>query len=461
MPKAFHDTVNPILLVDDDPAVLVGMTAALSSAGFSNIVSSQDGSQVMETLSERDFEVVLLDLTMPRVSGQELIPMIREAHPELPIIVVTGVAEVSTAVECMKQGVFDYLVKAVEKSKLVATVSRAVQIRALQRENLALKAHLMDQELQNPENFKEIVTDDPQMRAALLYVESIASTAQTVLITGETGVGKELVAQAIHKASGRSGEMVAVNIAGLEESMFADTLFGHTRGAFTGADQPRKGLIEKAARGTLFLDDIGDLSGPSQVRLLRLLEAREYYPLGSDVARTTDARIVVATNKDLAEEVHKERFRKDLYYRLRMHLVHIPPLRERPEDIPLLLEVFIREAAAELGKEPPAPSRDLAELLSRYPFPGNVRELKALVFDAVSRSKGGEITAAAFKKIIGEETPQVEHGGSLAFPGGFPTLRKATEFLIQEALTRSGGNQAKAARMLGISPQALNKRLKG
>jgi DNA-binding NtrC family response regulator len=464
MSKFLPDTAFPLLIVDDDPAVLVGMTAALSSAGIGNIVTCQDGAQVMDLLSKQEFETILLDLTMPHVSGQELLPQIRDAHPEVPVIIVTGVAEVSTAVECMKQGVFDYLVKAVEKTKLVATVGRALQIRALQRENSSLRRHLVDQEFEHPEHFAEIATVDQGMRAALMYVESISATAQTVLITGETGVGKELVAHAIHRASGRTGEMVAVNIAGLEESMFADTLFGHTRGAFTGADQPRKGLIEKASKGTLFLDEIGDLGGPSQVRLLRLLEAREYYPLGSDVARTTDARIIVATNKNLSEEVREGRFRKDLYYRLRMHLVHIPPLRERPEDIPLLLEAFLNEAAHAFGREAPRPSRDLAAFLEEYAFPGNVRELKALVFDAMSRQKVGEITVEAFKQVIGagQEVPApVAQGDSLVFPAGFPTLRRAAEFLIEAALKRAGGNQGRAARLLGISPQALSKRLKG
>ncbi len=453
----------PILIVDDEPSMLTALSSALVSSGLGNVVTCQDSRKVEAMLAEREFETILLDLTMPYLSGRELLPVIRKDYPEVPIIIITGATEVAVAVECMKLGVFDYLVKAVEKSKLVATVNTAVEIRELQRENRSLGRHLKDGVLEHPEYFTEIVSGDGKMRSVLMYVESIATTAQTVLISGETGSGKELIARAIHRASGRSGEMVSVNISGLDESMFADTLFGHLKGAYTGADQVRRGLIDGAAGGTLFLDEIGELGHPSQVRLLRLLESAEYYPLGSDVPRRSDARIVVATNRNLQEETTKASFRKDLYYRLRTHHVEVPPLRERPKDIRLLVDHFIPEAARELSKEVPPVPQGLYAFLEAYSFPGNIRELKSIIFDAVSRHKQGELSLDSFEDALGkgklENRPDSQE--ILSLSGGFPTLHQATEYLVKTALQRSGGNQAKAARLLGISPQALNKRLKG
>jgi len=273
------------------------------------------------------------------------------------------------------------------------------------------------------------------------------------------------VSRAIHAASGRRGELVSVNIAGLDESMFADTLFGHTRGSYTGADQTRKGLIERAAGGTLFLDEIGDLAPGAQIRLLRLLESREYYPLGSDTVRRSDARIVGATNRDLQKDVDEGRFRRDLYYRLRTHHVTIPPLRDRPQDIPLLLERFVREAAEEFGKSPPSLPPVLADALARYAFPGNVRELRSMVFDAVGRHRAGDLPLDAFAPAVTDggagSCVRDPTGDSVAQPAnaGFPTLREAARDLIRRALEESGGNQAKAARLLGITPQALSRRL--
>jgi two-component system nitrogen regulation response regulator GlnG len=453
---------NPILIVDDEYYILLNLSSALKSHGITNIITCQDGRQVMGIFAGQEVDVLLLDLTMPHVSGLQLLPRIREEHPEVPVIVITGASEVSMAVECMKLGVFDYLVKSVEDSKLLATVSRAIEIRELRRENVSLRDHLVEQSIEHPEALAGLVFRDPRLRAVLMYTESIARSSQTVLITGETGVGKELVARAIHKLSGRSGEFVAVNVAGLDDTMFSDTLFGHLKGAYTGAGQDRKGLIATAAGGTLFLDEIGDLSPKSQIGLLRLLETREYYPLGSDLARRTDARMVVATNQDLRKAIAEGRFRRDLYYRLQTHHVEVPPLRERPDDLPPLIEHFLREACAEYEKPTPVVPAKLLGLLRGYAFPGNIRELRSLVFDAVSRQRGDELPLEAIQQLIGAETTATAAEAD-APPVGigkdFPTLRQATAFLISEALRRSAGNQAKAARLLGISPPALSRRL--
>ncbi|HET6485875.1 MAG TPA: sigma-54 dependent transcriptional regulator, partial [Spirochaetia bacterium] len=307
---------RPVLIVDDDRAVLLNVRMALESGAIGNLTTCDDSREVLTILSRQEIDLLLLDLNMPHRSGTDLLPEIREQYPDLPVIIVTGSTEVGLAVDCMKLGVFDYLVKPIERSKLLATVGRALEIRELRRENTSLKSRLIDGKLDHPEAFGPIVFRDEKMRSVLMYVESIAESRQTVLITGETGVGKELIATAIHALSGRKGPLVTVNVAGYDESMFSDALFGHLRGAYTGADKDRSGLIERSEGGTLFLDEIGDLKPESQVKLLRLLESREYYPLGSDAPRRTDARIVVATNRDLQRSVDDGAFRKDLYFRL-------------------------------------------------------------------------------------------------------------------------------------------------
>ncbi|UCF95895.1 MAG: sigma-54-dependent Fis family transcriptional regulator [Spirochaetaceae bacterium] len=453
---------NPVLIVDDEYYILLNLSGILKSTGINNIITCQDGREVMNIFSRTELDVVLLDLTMHHVSGQELLQQIREQYPQVPVVIITGTSDVSTAVSCMKLGVFDYLVKTIEESKLIATVSRAIETQELRRENITLRNHLVRQDLEHSEDFAEIVFQDERMKAVLLYVESIAKGNQTVLITGETGVGKELVARAIHAISARQGEFVAVNVAGLDDTMLSDTLFGHAKGAFTGASQDRKGLIGTAAGGTLFLDEIGDLEPKSQVKLLRLLETREYYPLGSDLAKRTDARIIVATNQDIRKAVLDGGFRRDLYYRLQTHHIHVPPLRDRPDDLNILIEHYLQQACQEYGKSLPEVPRGLYALLRRYRFPGNVRELRSMIFDAVSRHKTGELSLHSFEQALGTSVPvapQSEDENFLAIGDRFPTLKQATDFLIEEALCRSGGNQAKAAKLLGISPPALSRRL--
>jgi DNA-binding NtrC family response regulator len=304
------------------------------------------------------------------------------------------------------------------------------------------------------------------MRAIFQYVEVIAATHQPVLITGETGTGKELFAKAVHSISGKKGEFVAVNVAGLDDTMFSDTLFGHKKGAYTGAEEAREGLIAYAAGGTLFLDEIGDTNESSQVKLLRLLQEQKYYPLGSDVPKKSDVRIVVATNQDLQKLITEGRFRKDLYYRLRAHQIHIPPLRGRIEDIPVLLDYYLEEAAESMKKKKPTPPQELLTLMSTYHFPGNIRELQAMVYDAVARHKGGVLSMESFRDIIGQERQgaaaqarAAEDTSSYGTRENFPTLRDAESALIDKAMKFANGNQGIAASLLGITRQALNKRL--
>ncbi|MDM8518384.1 sigma 54-interacting transcriptional regulator, partial [Desulfobacterales bacterium HSG16] len=317
-----------------------------------------------------------------------------------------------------------------------------------------------------------IVTENKEMFSIFDYVESIAQTNQPVLITGETGVGKELIAKCIYDLSTVKGELVVVNVAGLDDSLFSDTLFGHTRGAFSGADKMRGGIIERAKCGTLFLDEIGDLSLSSQVKLLRLLENGEYFPLGQDVPKITDARILTATNMDLWSIQRTGQFRKDLNFRLRTHHVHLPPLRERKDDIPLLVNHFLRETATENDEKKQIQSEELYSILKAYSFPGNIRELQAMIIDAVSRTAHDSefLSVDAIKNHIERSRQEkmresgIRTGIDEAFPlahfSELPTIRQMTDLLIIEALKRTDNNQSRAAKLLGISQPALSKRLK-
>lgn len=322
----------------------------------------------------------------------------------------------------------------------------------------------------NDGSFHGILSVCEGMKDVFRYVEAIAGSSHPVLLTGETGVGKELLANAIHAISGREGRFVAVNVAGLEETLFADALFGHRKGAYTGADCERSGLVAQASGGTLLLDEIGDIEPCSQVKLLRLLEENEYYPLGSDHPESMDARIVCATHHDLTALVREGKFRSDLFYRLRAHHIHVPPLRERRDDFPVLIDQFMEEAARSLGKVKPASPPELLGLLGAYHFPGNVRELRSMIFDAVACHRSGVLSLGHFRDTIGKDR---RRGGRPAdpdrssspkcvpfeIPARFPTLEEAEEHLVAEALKRSGNNQGIAADLLGCTRQALSKRL--
>jgi len=382
------------------------------------------------------------------------------------VIVLSGMNQLETAVNCMRLGAFDYFVKTVEEERLVDGVRRAVRMVELERENQAIRSSFWRNTVDRPEAFAAIVTNSQAMKARFQYLEAVAPSSQPLLITGESGTGKELFARAVHQLSGQRGELVSVNVAGLDDTVFADTLFGHVRGAFTGAESVRKGMIEKAAAGTLFLDEIGDLSPASQVKLLRLLQEGEYFPLGSDQARQMSARVVVATHADLEEKMASGKFRRDLYYRLLAHHVHLPPLRERKDDLPLLLDHFLTRTAAALGKKKPTPPKELAVLLATYSFPGNVRELEAMVHDAVSLHSGRTLSMKSFLERIGSPsdhtmlTPAPPDHNPFSVIEELPTLQQAGQLPVEEALQRSSGNQTIAARLLGISQPALSKRLR-
>lgn len=466
----------PVLLVDDEKQILLSFQVVLRANGIENIFTIDDSRKVLPFLAEKDVSLIVLDLNMPHISGIDLLKRIRKDYPSVSIVIITAVNDLDNAVECMKTGAVDYLVKPVEKNRFLSSVQNALELCDLRGEVTSLRHHIallrqhyFSDTLRHESAFSSMLTNSTKMRTLFRYVEAVSGSSEPILIRGETGVGKELMVRAIHEISGAEGELVAVNIAGLDDTMFSDTLFGHKKGAFTGAHSDRDGLIVKAKGGTIFLDEIGDLNELSQVKLLRLLEEDVYYPLGSDMPRKSNARVIASTNRNLQESMAQGRFRKDLYYRLAALQVYIPPLRERVEDIPLLLDHFLSTSAESLFKNKPTPPPELMPLLSNYYFPGNVRELKAMVYDAVARHKSGVLSLDYFREFIKNRGEQVKtnlsietnkSGSVVDIAGRFPTLKEAESYLVSEALKRSNNNQGIAASLLGISRHALNKRLK-
>lgn len=446
---------RPIFIVDDEPEILVAVDTTLRMAGFDNVITISDSRDVIRQMERQIPCLILLDLNMPHINGGRLLKIIRKTWPRIPVIVLTGTIEVDTAVRCMKIGAMDYVIKPVEEERLIRAVKQAL---AWEETDETAKKPLHQDlfaQIKNPSAFRHIITQDKKMHSIFHYVEAIAPSSQPVLIFGETGVGKELIGQCIHTLSNRKGKLVVVNVAGLDDNVFSDTLFGHVPGAFTGADKARPGLIEQAAGGTLFLDEIGDLTLTSQVKLLRLLQEGDYRALGSDITRHTDTRILASTNLDLWALEKKGVFRKDLIYRLSTHTLTLPPLRDRLLDLPLLLDRFACQAANDLDKPIPDIPKSLIEQMETYPFKGNIRELKSMVHDALSRYKKGPITANLFKGLV------PDHGDENMARDDFalPTLKQASQELVEKAMKQAGGNQSAAARILGISQQALSKRL--
>ena len=463
----------PVLVVDDEDSLLSLYSAMLHAEGISNIVTCRRAEEALKALESQEVSFLLTDLAMPGMSGEELLDVTASHYPGIPKIVITASDELDIAVRCMKKGALDFLVKPVDKARFSAAVRQAMEISDLRKENQLLNRKFTERELSQNEAFAHIITQDAGLRTIFRYVESIARTLQPVLITGETGVGKELIARAIHLASGRKGEFVAVDVAGLDSSAFSDTLFGHRKGAFTGADTPRTGLVLKAANGTLFLDEIGDLHEESQVKLLRLLQERLFFPLGSDTAASMNARVVVATNRDVRTLCAAGRLRRDLFFRLQTHHIRVPPLRNRVGDIPMLVRFFLGQAAMELNKPPPVVAPDALRRLMAYSFPGNVRELRSMIFDAVSRAQAGQLEAADFDLMADSDCRAVEQPAAGGQGAGLnsvlreltagervPTLADAENRLIARALEITRNNVSMAAGMLGVSRQTLYRKLK-
>jgi DNA-binding NtrC family response regulator len=437
----------PVLMIDDDEISLKFYSTILESYGISNIKQFSDSREALPFLSENQVLLILLDLNMPHISGIELLKEINELYPDIPVIVITADNKVELAVECIKTGAFDYLVKPVQTSRLLSVIKHVIEINNLKTEVNKLSTQVLTGQLKNPDAFSEIIANNDTMKSIFKYIEAISQSPKAVLITGESGTGKELIAKVIHKLSCNNKNFVPVNVSGLDDTVFSDTLFGHKKGAFTGADSDRKGLIVQAANGTLFLDEIGDLD--------------------NNLSEKSYANIVSATNADLKKLIRNNIFRNDLYYRLIAHNIHIPPLRERFDDLPLLIEHFLIQASKSLKKAKPTPPKELNTLLNTYYFPGNIRELQSMIFDAVSLHESGILSLTYFKEYIRKNTEiiNIENDNNngdkiINFSKRFPTLKETEDLLIKEALKKANGNQSIAADLLGINQSTLSRRLK-
>ncbi len=363
--------MNTILVVDDEPNYLIILAEILRDEGF-EVFTAENGEKALEIVRTTDLDLVLTDMQMPVMGGMELLRQVKSINNNLPVIMLTAYGEVEKAVAAMRDGAFNYLTKPFKNDELIANIKKAVEHYSLLRENIRLR-----HEVKKRSSFAEMIGKNKQMQMLFSMIEKVAPTPASVLITGESGTGKELVARAIHNYSPRDKEpFISVNCAALPDSLLESELFGHEKGAFTGAIALRKGRFEMADRGTLFLDEIGEMALPLQAKLLRILQEKTFQRVGGTHEQKVDVRIVAATNKDLKEEVEAGRFREDLYYRLNVLHLHLPPLRERPDDIPLLVEHFVGKFARQLNKPDLKVSPAALRFLTTLSWEGNVRELE-------------------------------------------------------------------------------------
>jgi len=447
-----------ILVVDDDPSQRELLAGFLRDLG-ADVQEAPDGPSALEEVRRGFPDVALCDFRMPGMDGRELLREIKALNPEVAVIIVTAYGTVSDAVGCIKDGASDYLLKPVDLDEVEHVVRRAIERRALLRENRELRRRLGE-----VESLPGIVTTGGPMAEVLSRIARVAPSPVSVLLLGESGTGKELVARALHAASPRAGgPFVAVNAAALSATLLESELFGHEKGAFTGADRQRIGRFEAASGGTLFLDEIGDLPPEIQVKMLRVLQERAVERVGATRSIPVDVRVVSATHRDLADDVRSGRFREDLYYRLAVVSVELPPLRRRRSDIPALVAHFLEKYSA-LGYPARTFSREAMDLLVRHPWPGNVRELENIVQQALVLARGEVVGTSDLPASIREQSGR-DPGTDLAGMGdnGDATLPERLEAVerraIGQALEAEHGNQSRAAARLGISERALRYKL--
>ncbi len=440
-----------ILIVDDEEAQRKVLAGFLRKRGFETVQAASAEAAAAE-ISARTIDLVLTDLRMPGRTGLDLVDDLRRINPEVPVIVMTAFGTVATAVEAMKRGAADYLTKPIDLDELEVLVARTLERRALVSENAELR-----RQVESRYRLEGLETANARMQEAINVAARAAESRATILIRGESGTGKELLARAVHYASPRGRRpLVAVNIAALPETLIESELFGHERGAFTGADRERRGRFELADGGTLFLDEIGDLPRNTQVKLLRVLQEQAIERVGSSRAIAVDVRIIAATNRDLEALVRTGEFREDLYYRLNVVSIELPPLRDRREDVPLLVDHFLRRFAAERKAPVTGLSREALDFLLKHPYPGNVRELENLIHRAVVLARGPIVTTADLPVHVAE--PAGEAGGETD-----TFVERVARFerqLIVDALARAGGVQTQAARLLGMSERHLRYKLR-
>lgn len=455
-------TKTTIVVIDDEQEICDMLKAQLLGQCHCSVLTFNDGQEAYPALATGNVAAVFLDWMMP-FPGEEVLKYIVANHPEIQVFIMTAATGTETTVRAIKLGASNYMTKPLDTQRLLADTKNAIKL----FEANAYTKHLTETILKGHANENYgILYNSTIMNGIMLCVEGMANSRQPVLITGETGTGKEGLAKAIHLSSGLTGEFIAVNIAGLDDSMISDALFGHKKGAFTGAETSTEGLIAKAEGGTLFLDEIGDLAEENQVKLLRVLQEKEYYRLGSPAVIKCNVRIVAATNKNFTDKKIFKTFRQDLYYRLSIHQINLPPLRERTEDVAILTSVFASQAAKEIGRQVPKFAPEAITLLENYSYPGNVRELKNIVLDIVTRNATGIVKIndcpsylprPSFKT---EEIAQLSGHPFTSIFGHFPSIEELELYAIKEVMKITGGNQSATARILKMARPTLIKRLK-
>ena len=441
-----------ILVVDDEINIREALAALLEDDGYT-VTAASSTEAAMNSLRENLFDLVISDLRMDGGSGMDLLRWIRESWPATEIIILTAYGTVEGAVEAMKLGAYDYLSKPIDRKRLGLLIEKALEKQRLSRENRNLR-----QRLSIKEEYSNIIGNCGRIRAVFKVISEVAPTNATVLITGESGTGKELVARAIHNRSDRREKpFVTLSCGALPDTLMESELFGYEKGAFTGAAATKIGRIEMASRGTLMLDEVGDTSPKTQIDLLRILQDRELRRLGGTRAITVDVRFIAATNKDLREEIAERRFREDLYYRLNVVPISMPSLRERREDIPLLLESFLGEFCSIYHKTTKAVSEQALELLVQYPWPGNIRELRNLVERLVLLCRSDIIEPAALPSQIRQSAEEDQLAITVRLD---QSIREVEKIVISNVLSRVTQNRTTAARILGISLRALHYKIK-
>ncbi|GHV19429.1 acetoacetate metabolism regulatory protein AtoC [Spirochaetia bacterium] len=438
-----------LLVVDDEKGIREGLAEALEIDGYA-VETADNGDDAWKRYQKGDIDLVITDLRMPGISGDELLNRIKKETPGVPVIVLTGHGTVKDAVEAMRNGAWDFITKPVYIDRLLIIVKRALANRVHRFERQHLEEELARQKLN-----KSIIGNSESLRNVFDMVERAAPTRASILITGESGVGKELVADTIHNLSPRRDKpFIKVNCAALAESLLESELFGHEKGSFTGAMMQRRGKFELANGGTLFLDEIGEIGHNIQIKLLRVLQERKFERVGGEQTLEVDIRLVAATNKDLKAEIAKGAFREDLYYRLNVVTIHVPPLRERKDDIPLLMKSFIKTFAEENGKPVAGIDEKARTRIFNYEWPGNVRELRNCIESAVVMCKGSHITFEDLPPTL----RNAAEDGWIRIPTGTPLL-KAEEIIILETLAMQHGNKSKTAEILHIGRKTLHRKL--
>jgi DNA-binding NtrC family response regulator len=438
-----------LLIVDDEKNIREGLAAALELDGYEVVVAA-DGDEGWKRFQKGDVDLVVTDLRMPGISGEELLKRIGMETPGVPVLVLTGHGTVENAVEAMRNGAYDFLTKPVNLDRLSLLVKRALQNR-----ELALQNRRLQEDLERKKQFDTIIGTSSAMRRVFDTIRQVAPTRASVLITGESGVGKELVADALHELSPRKGKpLVKVHCAALAATLLESELFGHEKGSFTGAIGRKRGRFELANEGTLFLDEIGEIDQNVQIKILRVLQEKKFERVGGEDTLEVDVRIVSATNRDLKAEIEKGTFREDLFYRLNVVNVHVPPLRERKDDIPLLATAFLKEFASENGKRIEGLDPRARAALYAYDWPGNVRELRNCMESAVVMAKGSVLAP--------DDLPPTVRSSSdapwIRVPIG-TTLAEAEKLVIRETLSSNKGNKSRTAEVLAIGRKTLHRKL--